>query len=100
MQVELYAQYEPQRLMGFLITSQSYGLEAAHHLCKSRGLVREQVFVLGRMGNAHEALHLIIQHLADIPQAPPPPRGNVVTLFISDPHSGLSAPPCLVADVS
>ena len=67
-QVELYARYEPQRLMGFLITSQSYGLEAAHALCKSRGLVREQVFVLGRMGNTREALHLIIQHLADIPQ--------------------------------
>ena len=67
-QVELYAKYEPQRLMGFLISSQSYGLEAAHELCKRKGLIREQVFVLGRMGNAHEALHLIVQHLADIPQ--------------------------------
>ena len=114
LQVELYSDYEPSRLMGFLISSQSYGLEAAHELCKRKGLVREQVivdpflcrqpvkckqmrsldhiidpvwklnrlarsdesasgvlqvFVLGRMGNAHEALHLIIRRLADIPQA-------------------------------
>ncbi len=66
--MELYAEYGPERLMSFLVTSQSYGLEAAHELCKQKGLVREQVFVLGRMGNAHEALHLIVQRLADIPQ--------------------------------
>ena len=42
-QVELYSDYEPSRLMGFLISSQSYGLEAAHELCKRKGLVREQV---------------------------------------------------------
>ena len=54
--------------MTFLVSSQSYGLEAAHELCKARGMIREQVFVLGRMGNAQEALHLIVQQLADIPQ--------------------------------
>ena len=68
LQVELYAEYDPGRLMSFLVTSQSYRLEAANELCKQKGLVREQVFVLGRMGSAHEALHLIVQRLADIPQ--------------------------------
>ena len=72
-QVELYADYEPGRLMGFLAASQAYGLEAAAELCAHRGLVREQVFVLGRMGNARQALHLIISQLADIPQVPAPP---------------------------
>ena len=67
-QVELYADYEPGRLMGFLVSSQAYGLEAAAELCEHRGLVREQVFVLGRMGNARQALELIISKLADIPQ--------------------------------
>ena len=67
-QVALYAEYDPPKLMPFLITSQSYGLEAAHELCKDRGLVQEQVFILGRMGNVQEALHLIIQSLANIPQ--------------------------------
>ena len=69
LQVALYAEYEPAKLMALLNTSQSYGLEAAHDLCKRRGLIREQVFILGRMGNVQEAVHLIIQDLADIPQA-------------------------------
>ena len=43
-------------------------LEAAAELCEHRGLVREQVFVLGRMGNSRQALELIISKLADIPQ--------------------------------
>ncbi len=68
-QVELYADYMPGRLMTFLVSSQAYGLEAAAELCEHRGLVREQVFVLGRMGNARQALELIISKLADIPQA-------------------------------
>ena len=56
--------------MSFLVSSQAYGLEAAAELCEYRGLVREQVFVLGRMGNARQALELIISKLADIPQVP------------------------------
>lgn len=42
-QVELYADYEPSRLMAFLVSSQAYALEAAAELCEARGLVREQV---------------------------------------------------------
>jgi hypothetical protein len=41
--VELYADYEQQRLMAFLVSSQSYPLEAAYDLCEARGLVKEQV---------------------------------------------------------
>jgi len=72
-QVELYADHEPARLMAFLVASQAYPLEAAAQLCEARGLVREQVFVLGRMGASHRALELIIRRLADVPQARPPP---------------------------
>ena len=68
MQVELYADYSPGQLMAFLVSSQWYPLEAALKVCQDRGLVREQVFILGRMGSAAQALHLIIQRLADIPQ--------------------------------
>jgi len=67
-QVELYADYAPGQLMAFLVSSQWYGLEGALQVCEQRGLVREQVFILGRMGSASQALHLIIQRLADIPQ--------------------------------
>jgi len=69
-QVELYADYAPGQLMGFLVSSQWYGLEGSLQVCEQRGLVREQVFILGRMGSASQALHLIIQRLADIPQVP------------------------------
>ncbi|KAL0041397.1 hypothetical protein WJX79_002126 [Trebouxia sp. C0005] len=69
LQVELYADYAPGQLMAFLVSSQWYRLEGALQVCEQRGLVREQVFILGRMGNASDALHLIIQRLADIPQA-------------------------------
>ena len=71
MQVELYADYAPQELLPFLVSSQWYPLEAALQVCTARGLVREQVFILGRMGSADQALHLIIQRLADIPQVSP-----------------------------
>ena len=54
--------------MQFLVSSQSYPLEEAAAICAKAGLVREQVFILGRMGNAQQALHLIIQELGDIPQ--------------------------------
>lgn len=81
LQVELYADYEPGRLMSFLVSSQAYGLEAAAELCEHRGLVREQVFVLGRMGNARQALELIISKLADIPQVPSCPCLDFIGLL-------------------
>ena len=71
--MELYAEYGPGQLMGFLVSSQWYGLEGALQVCEQRGLVREQVFILGRMGSSAQALHLIIQRLADIPQVEPFP---------------------------
>ncbi len=55
--------------MGFLVASQWYELEEAFKLCQERGLIREQVFILGRMGNARQALGLIIGSLGNVPQA-------------------------------
>ncbi|KAK9800354.1 hypothetical protein WJX73_009236 [Symbiochloris irregularis] len=69
LQVELYAEFAPSELMAFLVSSQSYALGEAFELCAAAGLVREQVFILGRMGNAREALQLIIDQLGDVPQA-------------------------------
>ena len=68
LQVELFAEFEAKRLMQFLVSSQSYSLESAYEICTARGLVSEQVFILGRMGNATKALHLIIEQLNNIPQ--------------------------------
>lgn len=38
----------------------------AYEICISRDLMREQVFILGRMGNSKQALAVIINKLGDI----------------------------------
>ncbi|KAK6138139.1 hypothetical protein DH2020_028119 [Rehmannia glutinosa] len=69
MQVELYADYDPKMLLPFLRSSQHYTLEKAQEICVKRDLLREQVFILGRMGNAKQALAVIINKLGDIEEA-------------------------------
>ncbi|XP_024396785.1 vacuolar protein sorting-associated protein 41 homolog [Physcomitrium patens] len=69
LQVELYADYEPRLLLPFLRSSHYYSLDKAYEVCTKRGLTRERVFILGRMGNSREALGLIINELKDIQQA-------------------------------
>ncbi len=40
----------------------------AYDVCTKRGLTRERVFILGRMGNSREALALIVNKLQDMQQ--------------------------------
>ncbi|GMJ10786.1 VACUOLAR PROTEIN SORTING 41, vacuolar protein sorting 41, ZIGZAG SUPPRESSOR 2 [Hibiscus trionum] len=69
MQVELYVEYDPKMLLPFLRSSQHYMLEKAYEICARKDLLREQVFVLGRMGNSKQALAVIINELGDIEEA-------------------------------
>ncbi|XP_028550466.1 vacuolar protein sorting-associated protein 41 homolog isoform X3 [Dendrobium catenatum] len=69
LQVELYADYEPRMLLTFLRLSQHYKLDKAYDVCVRKGLLREQVFILGRMGNAKRALAVMIDKLEDIEEA-------------------------------
>ncbi|KAJ1744262.1 Vacuolar protein sorting-associated protein 41 [Coemansia sp. RSA 1086] len=69
LQVELYAEYNPERLLNFLRISTYYSFEKALEICEERGLVPEMVFILGRMGDNHRALMLIIDQLRDVPRA-------------------------------
>ncbi|KAJ8559620.1 hypothetical protein K7X08_003678 [Anisodus acutangulus] len=69
MQVELYADYDPKMLLTFLRSSQHYKLEKAYEICVKKDLLKEQVFILGRMGNAKQALAVIINRLGDIEEA-------------------------------
>ncbi|CAN4098954.1 unnamed protein product [Withania somnifera] len=68
-QVELYADYDPKMLLTFLRSSQHYRLEKAYEICVKKDLLKEQVFILGRMGNAKQALAVIINRLGDIEEA-------------------------------
>lgn len=65
-QVALYADFAPEQLLSFLQTSQGYSLDKALHVCAARGFVREQVYILERMGNAKAALELLIGRLRDL----------------------------------
>ncbi|RDD42694.1 Vacuolar protein sorting-associated protein 41-like protein [Trichoplax sp. H2] len=66
LQVELYAEYEPKKLLHFLKKSTSYSLKKAYTICKERKFFQELVFLLDRMGNSKEALTIIVSELHDI----------------------------------
>lgn len=69
LQVELYAEYDQQMLLTFLRSSQHYRLEKAYEICVKKDLLREQVFILGRMGNTKKALAVLINELENIEEA-------------------------------
>ena len=88
LQVKLYAEYAPRKLIDFLRASSYYSLEEvsdghtfrqhtfpdrylcqAYNVCNERDLVLEMVFLLGRMGNNKKALYLIIERLGDVNRA-------------------------------
>ncbi|XP_031486112.1 vacuolar protein sorting-associated protein 41 homolog [Nymphaea colorata] len=66
LQVELYAEYEPRMLLPFLRSSQHYRLDKAQEVCVKKNLLREQVFILGRMGVPKRALSVLINKLEDM----------------------------------
>eukprot|EP00808_Paulinella_micropora_P028449 g15869.t1 len=68
-QVSLYAEYNPEKLLPFLRSSNAYVLEEAFQICSQRNLYPEMVFLLQRMGNTNRALEIIIGNLKDVPQA-------------------------------
>ncbi|KAJ3067866.1 Vacuolar protein sorting-associated protein 41, partial [Podochytrium sp. JEL0797] len=68
LQVELYADFDPTRLIDFLRSSAMYKIQTAYELCEVRDLVPEMVFLLGKMGNNRKALVLVIERLGDVKQ--------------------------------
>ncbi|TFK69442.1 vacuolar assembling protein VPS41 [Pluteus cervinus] len=69
LQVKLYAQHAPTRLVDFLRASSSYSLEAAYKVCEEKEFVPEMVYLLGKMGNNKQALMLIIERMGDVYRA-------------------------------
>lgn len=59
--VNLYAQYQPESLLNFLKISTNYRLEEALQICKDSNLIKEVVFLLGRMGDLRIALKYITE---------------------------------------
>ncbi|KAI8897190.1 hypothetical protein BC833DRAFT_527326 [Globomyces pollinis-pini] len=69
LQVSLYAEYDPSRLIDFLRISSSYSYPEAYQLCLDRDLVPEMIYLLGKMGKNSESLKLIIQRVGDVNMA-------------------------------
>eukprot|EP01012_Entosiphon_sulcatum_P025382 TRINITY_DN306_c1_g2_i1.p1 TRINITY_DN306_c1_g2~~TRINITY_DN306_c1_g2_i1.p1 ORF type:complete len:938 (-),score=231.64 TRINITY_DN306_c1_g2_i1:71-2587(-) len=69
LQVELYAEFEPQHLLQFLRTSQDINLPHALKVCKERSLIEEMVYIMGRTGSKAEGLELIIEKFRSVKKA-------------------------------
>ena len=63
---DLYSTYEPEKLVPLLRQSNFIQLDKALDVCKKKNLTHAIVFILGRMGNTHEALRIIIDKMDDI----------------------------------
>lgn len=59
--VHLYAKYKPDSMLNFLKISTNYRLEEALQVCKDANLIKEVVFLLGRMGDLRIALKYITE---------------------------------------
>eukprot|EP01104_Vermistella_antarctica_P020689 TRINITY_DN896_c0_g1_i3.p1 TRINITY_DN896_c0_g1~~TRINITY_DN896_c0_g1_i3.p1 ORF type:complete len:938 (+),score=181.35 TRINITY_DN896_c0_g1_i3:205-3018(+) len=69
LQVKLYAEYEPQKLLMFLNHSNHYNLEHAMSICEAKHLHKETVFILSRMGNTRQALEMLIDKIGNVQEA-------------------------------
>ncbi|XP_053961064.1 vacuolar protein sorting-associated protein 41 homolog isoform X1 [Anastrepha ludens] len=67
--VNLYAKYEPEKLLPFLKRSNHYPMQEALDICKRELFYPEMVYLLGQMGNTIEALNIIIEKIKDIEMA-------------------------------
>lgn len=66
LQVKLFAEHAPKRLIDFLRSSSSFDPKNAYDECQRRDLVDEMVFLLGEMGDYKKAFTLIIERLGDV----------------------------------
>ncbi len=68
-QVVLYAEYQRDKLLKFLQTSQNVSLEQAQKELQERNLGPEIVYILERMGKLEKALQIILHAIKDVDQA-------------------------------
>jgi len=67
--VLLYAEFAREKLLPLLKRSDNYSIAKALDVCKRLEYYPEMVYLLGRMGNTKDALHLVMSQLGDIEQA-------------------------------
>ncbi|CAG0890895.1 unnamed protein product [Cyprideis torosa] len=67
--VRLYAEHAREKLLPFLQSSSRYPLQEAYLECQVRQFWPEMVFLLTRMGDTKQALHLTMVQLKNVKQA-------------------------------
>ncbi|ORZ31729.1 hypothetical protein BCR44DRAFT_148290 [Catenaria anguillulae PL171] len=67
--LDLIAEYRPASLLEFLKRSVYYPLDRALALTEKKGMLREMVYVLGRMGDHKRALVIMMDRMDDIEMA-------------------------------
>lgn len=67
--IQLCVKYSRDKLLPLLKRSKTYPLQEAFEMCKSNFLHREMIYLLDRMGNAIEALEIIINELKNTKMA-------------------------------
>ena len=69
MQVPLYAEYQREKLLKFLQTSQYISLTQAQKELQERNLGPEIVYILERTGQIKKALQIVLHAIKDVTQA-------------------------------
>lgn len=67
--IQLCVKYNRDKLLPLLKRSKTYPLHDAFEMCKNNFLHPEMIYLLDRMGNASEALEIIINELKDTKMA-------------------------------
>ena len=68
-QVELFLEYDPERLLDFLRSASSFSYPKAYQMCLSKDRIPEMLYLLGKMGDTRKALHIIIERVGDVQMA-------------------------------
>lgn len=67
--VNLYARYEPDKLLPFLKRSNNYPIQEAYDICQKLLFYPEMVYLLDKMGSTREALSIILHNLQNVQMA-------------------------------
>jgi len=67
--VRLYAEYEPHGLLDFLKKSERYPVHGAIAVCQFHGLLEEEAYLRGRIGEISEALEIFLEKMGDVQKA-------------------------------
>ncbi|CAI2357086.1 unnamed protein product [Caenorhabditis sp. 36 PRJEB53466] len=59
--VQLYAEYEPKKLLPFLRKNVNYNVNKARKLCEDKCFVEETIYLLAKSGNHYEAVKMMVR---------------------------------------